>query len=1118
MVKETGKTSRVVDGRTNLLFDASFEGAIAGEAPHQTWHRVGAYLPDPTPWRTVTEDAFDGRQCLKTQEKGTVVLQREIADRADGSYAFSAYLKAARPGHRVRLWVRTYRPGRGQERLFVTDEVDRIVTVGGEWTRYVLMLDVPPLRNRSVLGPVDLGVESLADGDLWLDAVQFEQGDGPTPFVCGDSGYGRMAGLRKPLYKPVEDPPDPDAPGCEQEGSISLASVQLPVGGVRQGWPMVGTVTLSEGQSYDLETWSLRSEQGAVLPSQQRVLARWKGDGSIKAVQVVFEYDGSRAWGIAHGAKREPFAWTDGIEAKSRGDGVQVRSPSLALEVDGESGLRIGPLGESHFFTETVDGCRFLSARDREASLRLEEMGPARAVVRMEGDHRDEDGRHLLSYVGRVNLFRGQPLVRLEYTWINTGASPSVPVGAIGWRVPFGERKAERAVFVGAEGRRHEVDLSEGAVSIVQLNSDGRYFYEISAEDRNPERFEGKAEGEVRVELGEDVLCMRLCDWWQNHPLGLRIDAKGMDVYFWPPRVKGVDLTCGMAKTYIVDLWLGPREEAPDVLGGPLHLAPPPSVHCRSGLFGGEMLPQSESPFPLFERIAGSDGCLGKMAPSFLEEHDLYGQFNYGDTLGDGGWGNLETELDHSVWMHYIRTGGPRLFEVAQASARHYRDIDIDQIGGSTITHNPSHTLGGKSTSHAWIQGMLDHYMATGERRSMEVALLHIDHLKGLTHEALTGGGRTVTRVLDNLADLYMLTGDDDLIARYREICDFQELEIVNDFSSFAGLFQDRVPGGPERRWRYPGLFMPWYGLYSLAKLWLATGQDEWKDFLAKETGYAMATRPFEHGRPEYFRDNPLTADQQIVRCLAEGQIGDRGSVLFPALGYAYRATGDRRYLDIGMTTVYIAMICGECHDPMYVMAGLFLEQARQAGFGEADEERCYQEAVDVMVGMAHPSLANPGFEEGMKGWSAWRVKMTTAPGWVATRQMLLEVDREEKREGRQSLHMMIPAVMPLLARGIPLESDDFLLEAGRTYRLSGWAKLKGEVQASVSLGIQPLVADMRAAKTGARFGPPEADGWCRWHLSAATDALSIGRLKIELNPVDLGAEGDAWFDGLVVE
>ena len=58
----------------------------------------------------------------------------------------------------------------------------------------------------------------------------------------------------------------------------------------------------------------------------------------------------------------------------------------------------------------------------------------------------------------------------------------------------------------------------------------------------------------------------------------------------------------------------------------------------------------------------------------------------------------------------------------------------------------------------------------------------------------------------------------------------------------------------------------------------------------------------------------------------------------------------------------------------------------------------------------------------------------------------------------------------------------------------------------------------MRAAKTGAQFGPPEADGWRPWHLSAATDALSIGRLKIELNPVDLGAAGDAWFDDIVVE
>lgn len=1116
----------------NLLFDAGFEGSTVGKAPRQTWHRVGSYLPEPTPWKTVDDEAFEGKRCLKTSKKGSVVLQREIW-MPGGLYIFSAYLKAFRPEHRVRMWVRTYRYGYHQGEPFIVDKVDdRTVAVTTEWTRYAMPLNLPIIRNRHLVGPLDLGIESLDDGELWLDAIQFEPGDTPTPFLCNDPIYERLPDLRTPLYKPVEDPPQPDRSGPERPGCIPLKSMYPPEH-IPRGWPMIGTVTLPEGQTYDVATWLLRSNDGKRLATQWRVLARWKRDGSIKAVQVISEYDGADGWMIEYGTKPDRPAWPDGIKTEVSDKRVQLRTPSLTIEIEknGSCGLKIASLGgsETRFFTETVDGARFQSASSGAAAVRLEENGPARAVVRIEGDHKDKEERHLLSYVARVNLFRAQPLVRLEYTWINTNASSSTPVGAIGWHIPFGRLKAKRVVFAGADGRRHAIDLAGGPVSINQFNSEGRYVYEILSETGAIERFTGKAEGEMQIEFGDEILLLHICDWWQNHSLGIRVGAKDASIYFWPPWANAVDLSRGMSKTFLVDLWFGSKEQAPHAVKGPVQLVPPAEVYCRSGLFGGEILPQTGSPFPLFERISGSGPCLDRMLFSYRDKYDLYGQFNYGDTVGDGGWGNLESYLDHAMWLEYIRTGNPQFFEIAQAASRHYRDIDTSQISGSPIEHNLSHTLGGENTSHAWVQGILDQYILTGELRSLEVLILHVDFLKQLSSEKLTGGGRTVTRVLDTLADLYMLTGDDELIERYRQICAAQRENIRKGDSPVPGLFQSLSYRTMKRsdgvwtkekkgEWVYPCGMESWYGLYSLVKMWLATGQEEWSQFLTEEIGYAMAPKVFAADRPEYFGDNPLTTDQRIIRCLAESLIGNRGCVLFPVLGYAYHITGDRRYLEIGMTAVYIAMISEQYKDPLYVLAGIFLEQARRAGLGEADERRYYQAAIEIMKGTAHPCLANPGFEDGLKGWIAWRYK-GAGSYWDPIRQAYLNIDTSQKKEGRQSLHMIVRNPTQKLAGGeIPLESDDFLLEPGRTYRLTGWVKLQGEVRPIVLFNLRPLSVDAQPTSIEAHIGPPEADGWQQWRLEAKADIASVGRLMLILLRATRNSEGEAWFDGIIVE
>ena len=63
--------------------------------------------------------------------------------------------------------------------------------------------------------------------------------------------------------------------------------------------------------------------------------------------------------------------------------------------------------------------------------------------------------------------------------------------------------------------------------------------------------------------------------------------------------------------------------------------------------------------------------------------------------------------------------------------------------------------------------------------------------------------------------------------------------------------------------------------------------------------------------------------------------------MLFPGLAHMYQWTGERRYFEIGMKAVYIAIVSREHSDPLYALASSVLEQARRENLTADDERMC---------------------------------------------------------------------------------------------------------------------------------------------------------------------------------
>lgn len=185
-----------------------------------------------------------------------------------------------------------------------------------------------------------------------------------------------------------------------------------------------------------------------------------------------------------------------------------------------------------------------------------------------------------------------------------------------------------------------------------------------------------------------------------------------------------------------------------------------------------------------------------------------YGVFDYGDVKVryDQGrwdmWGHNEPAQDFQLWVHFMRTGDPAVFDAALALSRHTMDVDnthwptgpvyrgdsnqsgdwfkleartsgdaaIDDAiarGGREATkwlgvgrrHSTQHWMHALS-AHVWVQGWMAAYYLAGESRALDVARLTADlHRRRLWGEHELTGRRLYLSVW-NLAEVWDATKD----------------------------------------------------------------------------------------------------------------------------------------------------------------------------------------------------------------------------------------------------------------------------------------------------------------------------------------------------------------------
>jgi hypothetical protein len=285
------------------------------------------------------------------------------------------------------------------------------------------------------------------------------------------------------------------------------------------------------------------------------------------------------------------------------------------------------------------------------------------------------------------------------------------------------------------------------------------------------------------VHTDRAAVALAVSDFWQQFPKAMELDGRVLRVGLFPRQWDDLhELQAGERKTHTVWLKFASDFQAlRDCVLSPVIIRPDvESLGCRAAL------PPLDVPSgPNRDRL---DAYLGEALNRILanrERTDEYGWRHFGDLYADHeethykGSAPLVSHYNNQFdpllgfLLQFIRTGGRRWFELADALARHVADIDIyhtqrdravyngglfwftdHYVHAATATHRTYSRAnvpagqpygGGPSTSHLFTTGLRLHHLLTGNPQSKAAVVELADWVL-----AMDDGRNTLLGVLDD--------------------------------------------------------------------------------------------------------------------------------------------------------------------------------------------------------------------------------------------------------------------------------------------------------------------------------------------------------------------------------
>jgi hypothetical protein len=335
------------------------------------------------------------------------------------------------------------------------------------------------------------------------------------------------------------------------DGSIVI-EVPEPAGPAPFGAPVEVSIPFHTGRLRSAAGLSVRSADGKAVLAQFQSGHNWP-DGSIRWLLVLFEAAaGPGEYTLQAG---ESPAASDLLSDEK--DGVLINTLSIGVRL-----LNSGPawiqtlsapcpdgsmksLSREPAAADLVllrhDGTEFRASLDGTSrKLTVEERGPLRVSVRVEGECRSSAGEGLFQYVLRCTAYRSRPDLHLEVTWINATSRLSEQLKDIRLTLSFGF-SPDRLIAGCESGVYDGPFLKDWPTFILQedynwywakaQNPDGRLQH-LSSGGCNGER----AHGWLYVRDAQHSMALWVPRFWEEYPNELHVHDGELSVGLWPQR------------------------------------------------------------------------------------------------------------------------------------------------------------------------------------------------------------------------------------------------------------------------------------------------------------------------------------------------------------------------------------------------------------------------------------------------------------------------------------------------------------------------------------------------------------------------------------------------------
>lgn len=549
-------------------------------------------------------------------------------------------------------------------------------------------------------------------------------------------------------------------------------------------------VPFPQGRVFQTKHLTLRDNTGKIRPAQFAVMTLWP-DQSLKWVLTQFDAElnpkANLNWTLTAGPEAAPAPQPSPLRLTETDSAITIATGALNATIDKRqfafaelakpgqesSRLRLAAV------LRDEQGRPFTTAALPPSSIRIEEQGPERIVIRVEGNYGNDAGEKLMSYIARMTFHRQSSIMELAWTHLNseinreftdvtsldlelTAASPARALEVAGADLqgnPFSGNikltpdRPNLAIF-----QRNDLE-AEASGALRGL---------IPALDAGKARINGS----VAADFADSRLTVGFQDFWQRWPKAVTLADNrltfgilprqpsadfGQDLPFWLvfPFCEGKYRTkWGMAFTERISIDVGGATSRAEMAANrdlPVIAVIPAAWYHQCQVFGDVSVPNGK-------QFAAWDEWFENCANDILnmrERQREYGYFNLGDTFGERGrnWTNNEYDPAHGLFMQFVRTGNRKYARLGLETARHQADVDIVHAYpdpyyiGANHQHSIGHTgqwsqvplratwthrYDGHTSAengHTWVEGMADAWCLTAEPRTIEAAYALGEHI-----------------------------------------------------------------------------------------------------------------------------------------------------------------------------------------------------------------------------------------------------------------------------------------------------------------------------------------------------------------------------------------------------